>query len=201
MWVIKLGGSLLGTPELNTWLGMLVHQSNGRVVIVPGGGPFADAVRAAQCSAGFDDAAAHHMALLAMEQFGLVMKSLHPALVTAASELEIAERSWQHRAIVWQPSQMVLSDETIARSWDVTSDSLAAWLAEKIGAERLVLVKQADVAENSLAAHRLVAEGVLDAAFADFAAGLSCPVHIVGKSEHAAFAAALTGGPLPALAF
>jgi aspartokinase-like uncharacterized kinase len=201
VWVVKLGGSLLCTPELNTWLGMLVHQSNGRVVIVPGGGPFADAVRAAQDSAGFDDAAAHHMALLAMEQFGLVMKSLHPALVTAASELEIAERSWQHRAIVWLPSQMVLADETIAQSWDVTSDSLAVWLAVKIGAERLVLVKQADVAENSLAAHRLVAEGVLDAAFADFAAGLSCPVHIVGKSEHAAFAAALTGGPLPALAF
>src|ERR1700690_2989195 len=144
MWVVKLGGSLLGTPELKEWLAMLVRQSDGRVVIVPGGGVFADTVRDGQRRVGIDDAAAHHMALLAMEQYGLVLKSFQPGLAMVASELEIAERSWQHRAIVWMPARMVLAEEAIPRNWAVTSDSLAAWLAGKIGADRLVLVKQLD---------------------------------------------------------
>lgn len=201
MWVVKLGGSLLGTEELKDWLSLLARQSDGRIVIVPGGGVYADAVRDHQQAGGYADAAAHQMALLAMEQYGLVLQSLQPALVTAASELEIAERSWQHRAIVWMPRHMVLADEAIPMSWDVTSDSLAAWLAGKIGADRLVLVKHHDVAEQPVPVERLMKEGILDAAFAKFAANLTCPIHIIGKSGCAAFAAALAGGPIPALAF
>jgi aspartokinase-like uncharacterized kinase len=45
MWVVKLGGSLLGSPELPRWLDTLVKISDGKVLIVPGGGMFADAVR------------------------------------------------------------------------------------------------------------------------------------------------------------
>lgn len=200
MWVVKLGGSLLGQPELKEWLDMLASQSDGRVVIVPGGGVFADAVRAAQPAGGYDDATAHHMALLAMEQYALVMKSLQPELVTASSELELAERSWQHRPILWIPSRMVLADDTIAMSWDVTSDSLAAWLAGKIGADRLVLVKHQGVPEQPLPVSRLVHEGVLDSAFDEFSHALTCPIDVMGKSDHALFAEALAGGPMPARA-
>lgn len=195
MWVLKLGGSLLGQPELRSWLSMLAGNSDGRVLIVPGGGVFADAVRDAQQVAGYDDAAAHRMALLAMEQFGLVMKSLQPDLTTVASELEIAERSWQHRAMIWMPSAMVLADETIPMDWSVTSDSLAAWLGAKLGADRVVLVKQVDA--GNLALPQLVAEGVLDQAFERFAQRLACPVEVVGKSSWQAFAAAIAGHPMP----
>lgn len=200
MWVVKLGGSLLGQPELKTWLSLLARQSDGRIVIVPGGGVFADTVRTAQPVGGYDDATAHQMALLAMEQYGLVMKSLQPELVTASSELEIAERSWQHRAIIWMPSHMVLADETIPMNWDVTSDSLAAWLAGKIGADRLVLVKHVGFSEQPLPINRFVEQGMLDKAFAEFAAQLSCPIHMIDKSGCATFAAALAGGSMPARA-
>lgn len=198
MWVLKLGGSLLGQPELRSWLSMLAGNSDGRVLIVPGGGVFADAVRDAQQVAGYDDAAAHRMALLAMEQFGLVMKSLQPDLTTVASELEIAERSWQHRAMIWMPSAMVLADETIPMDWSVTSDSLAAWLGAKLGADRVVLVKQVDAGNRALP--QLVAEGVLDQAFEKFAQQLACPVEVVGKSSWQAFAAAIAGHPMPSRA-
>ncbi len=200
MWVVKLGGSLLGTPELKAWLDMLVQQSDGRIVIVPGGGIFADAVREAQRIAGFDDAVAHHMALLAMEQFGLTLKGMQPAIAVAGSELEISERSWQHRAIVWLPSKMALADDAIPQNWDVTSDSLAAWLAKKVNASRLVLVKHEEtVSEAPL--EKIAQQGVLDSAFMKFAAELSCPIHIVGRGGHGEFVKALKGGPLPARAF
>ena len=52
----------------------------GSIAIVPGGGPFADAVRTAQASMGYDDRAAHAMALMAMAQFGCALQSLNPAL-------------------------------------------------------------------------------------------------------------------------
>lgn len=198
MWVLKLGGSLLGQPELKSWLTMLAGNSDGRVLIVPGGGVFADAVRDAQPLAGYDDATAHRMALLAMEQFGLVMKSLQPDLTTVASELEIAERSWQHRAMIWMPSAMVLADEAIPMNWSVTSDSLAAWLGAKLGADRVVLVKQTDAGDAPIS--KLVAEGVLDQAFETFAARLTCPVEVVGKSSWQGFAAAIAGNPMPSRA-
>ena len=68
MWVVKLGGSLLGSPELKQWLDTLVTHSDGRVLIVPGGSLFADAVREAQAVSGVDDVLAQRLALLAMDQ-------------------------------------------------------------------------------------------------------------------------------------
>lgn len=197
MWVVKLGGSLLDAPELRAWLHMLVRCGDGRVVIVPGGSVFADAVREAQARSGIDDAVAHRLAVLAMDQYGHLLTGICPELVVADSELELAERGWQHRAIVWLPSRMVLTDESIPASWSVTSDSLAAWLALKIGAERLVLVKSGEQAAAEVTLPQLGNAGVVDDAFRDFAARLACPVHVVGKGSHAAFAEALTGGEMP----
>jgi aspartokinase-like uncharacterized kinase len=128
------------------------------------------------------------------------MKSLQPDLVMASSELEIAERSWQHRAMVWMPSHMALADDGIPMNWDVTSDSLAAWLCAKIGADRLVLVKHAANIDQPATIGCLVEEGVLDAAFPTFAARLTCPFHVVDKADYVAFATALTAGTIPALA-
>lgn len=184
MLVVKLGGSLLGTPELQIWLDILAREGDGRVVIVPGGGVFADAVRVAQKVGNFNDATAHHAALLAMDQFGLVMEGLQPELATAASELEISERSWQHRAIVWLPSRMVLADDDIPKSWDVTSDSLAAWLTAKLGAEELILVKYSDTIDTRFTVPQLISKNVLDPSFDQFAASLNCPVSVIGKQGY-----------------
>lgn len=196
MWVIKLGGSLLGTLELTKWLETIVKHSDGKVVIVPGGGLFADAVREAQKISCFSDAVAHKMALLAMDQFGVMLADLNPALVTASSELEIAERGWQHRGIVWLPSKMVLVDERIPKSWQVTSDSLAAWLASKLEAEQLVLVKskpfQTDTKCVQATIHTLSNNGFTDHAFSTF-----CADHyaswIVHKSDYHLFAQGFNG--------
>jgi Amino acid kinase family len=58
--VVKLGGSFAFSEHLRKWVEALA-ACVGRVVIVPGGGPFADAVRLAQTRMGFDDRAAHQM--------------------------------------------------------------------------------------------------------------------------------------------
>src|SRR5215831_4903933 len=65
--VVKLGGSVMRSPELSAWLDVIA-ASLRPVILVPGGGALADEVRAAQLELGFDHAAAHRMALLAMDQ-------------------------------------------------------------------------------------------------------------------------------------
>jgi aspartokinase-like uncharacterized kinase len=200
MWVVKLGGSLLGSPELARWLDTLVQISDGKVLIVPGGGMFADAVRQAQDTSLINDAVAHHLALLAMDQFGLLLAGMNPGLVTASSELEIAERGWQHRGIVWLPSRMVLADENIPKNWHVTSDSLSAWVANKIGSEHLILVKSKDLSDYAIASRvamqTLIADGLIDHAFAEFGAQSNAQIWVLNKSDYNVFAQSLNLGKL-----
>ena len=168
VWVVKVGGSLLGSPELERWLGLFAKFSDGNIIIVPGGGVFADAVRHAQKVSKISEECAHKLAVLAMDQFGLLLANMNPDLAVAKTEMEIDERTWQHRCIIWLPSQMVLADDSIPKSWDVTSDSIAAWLAEKVNAQQLVLVKS-DMPEGPELSLRMMSQsGVVDQAFSDF---------------------------------
>lgn len=192
MWVIKLGGSMLGAPELAHWLSLIAKYGDGKVVIVPGGGLFANSVREAQQISNASDEVAHQLALLAMDQFGLLLAGMNSELATASSELELAERGWQHRGIVWLPSKMAMADSSIPQNWQVTSDSLAAWLANKLGAEHLILVKSKPLITYQTAApsalQHLVDDEVIDSQFTHFAAGKPFQSWVLNKADSAIFA-------------
>ena len=192
MWVVKIGGSLLGSSELERWLQIFAQYSDGNVIIVPGGGVFADAVRESQRLSSISDSCAHRLAVLAMDQYGLLLANLNPLLATANSELEIAERTWQHRAIVWLPSKMVFADDTISQSWDVTSDSIAAWLAQKINAAHLLLIKSEKPEEAELSLQVVTDNDLVDEAFNQFVQNKTFDSWIVDRSDFAAFEAGLS---------
>ena len=128
-----------------------------------------------------------------MDQFGLLLAGMNSNLVTASTELEIAERGWQHRGIVWLPSHMVLADEQIAQNWQVTSDSLSAWIANKIGAEHLIIVKSADITvyQAEVKAPALVEAQVLDPAFPGFIAAGNFNSWLLNKRQYEVFAQGL----------
>ena len=178
--VVKLGGSLHDSPELAGWLRMLAY-AGGRIVVVPGGGPYADTVRAAQMRVGISDAAAHHMALLAMDQYALMLCDLQPNLVPAASTQEIAKAIAHGLTPIWLPSKMSLKAPDIPRNWSVTSDSLSAWLAHHLGAEALALVKYENPGIDDLSI--LADGGWIDMAFTDYARIFGKPVNIIGQDE------------------
>jgi aspartokinase-like uncharacterized kinase len=167
--VVKLGGSLASSPHLRGWLDA-VGRGAGRVVVVPGGGPFADAVRTAQGPIGFGDNAAHHMALLAMEQFGIALASLDARLERADSHTTISSVLGDRKVAIWSPTREVLAARDIPHAWEVTSDSLAAWLARKMRAPRLLLVKSVAPSADACLADDLAARGVVDPAFPRFLA-------------------------------
>ena len=161
--IVKLGGSHASGPHLKDWLAAIAAQA-GAIAIVPGGGPFADAVRKAQPGIGFDDRAAHAMALMAMAQFGCALASLNPALRLAGSRSALLRALKDGKVPVWSPERMARLAR-LPETWKLTSDSLAAWLAGALGAGRLVLVKHTRFEGVALGAHDLVASGVVDPLF------------------------------------
>jgi len=177
--VVKIGGSLWRSPQLGDWIAAL-RRFPGPMIVVPGGGPFADAVRTVQKVMGFSDAAAHEMALLAMEQYGLALADMFEALLLSSTS---GARPGDIR--IWRPSAARAALD-IPASWEATSDSLAAWLARSSGASRLLLIKSVD----------LDADGgppdLFDPCFPKFAAGLE--VFVAGPSNLDRAAEVFAGG-------
>lgn len=182
MWVIKLGGSLSDAPVLQQWLNRLSRHSAGRAVIVPGGGAFADQVRAAQELWKFDGTTAHRMAILAMQQMALMFHGLNAGLQIAASAAEIRRTLEQNKVALWSPDYKALDRAGIAASWDITSDSLAAWLAGELQASGLILIKSVPVPQNNDLTY-LGKQGIVDSAFNAFAARLTCPIKLFHRDE------------------
>ncbi len=194
MWVVKLGGSLSRDPLLKDWLECLAETGGGRVVIVPGGGAFADQVRTHQAHWRFDDLVAHNMAVLAMAQYAIMLSSICPQLVPAPGDDEIRRALRKGRVPLWQPLALMREAPDELTNWGVTSDSLSAWLANRLHAERLVLVKACAVdAEATLAS--LIATGIVDQSFDTFTRNARYAIDVVGKSDLRPIRALLRAAP------
>ena len=187
--IVKLGGSLAGSVRLADWLEALA-RCGGRVVVVPGGGPFADVVREAQSVMGFGDETAHELALLAMAQYGRALAVLSPGFVVAGSSEAIRQALHAGVVPIWSPEEMVLAADMPA-SWDVTSDSLAVWLAGCVGAARLLLVKHGAFSDAPVSAVDLAARGVVDRAFPRYLASGGAPAFVVRADDPSAVAEAV----------
>jgi aspartokinase-like uncharacterized kinase len=150
--VVKVGGGLLGAAGALERVCVAVARLGRReaLVVVPGGGPFADAVRELDRELGLSPEAAHWMAILAMDQYAhlladrirggrLVEEPGAIAAVLAAGEIAILA-----------PSRWLRAADTLPHSWDMTSDSIAAFVAGALDAVRLELVKPAEVGEEGV---------------------------------------------------
>ncbi len=163
MWVVKIGGSLETAPGIGELLALLVGYGRSSIVIVPGGGRFADRVRASQNKLNLNDETAHVMAIRAMEQFAEVLFGLNPNLHPIVHTGEIDAINKKAAVPVWLPGKLLAEQPDIPASWQVTSDSLALWFAGEINAEALVLVKSASNKTSDL--KQLVESGYLDEYF------------------------------------
>jgi aspartokinase-like uncharacterized kinase len=141
--VVKVGGGLSAVPgALDLVCSELARLGRGhRLLIVPGGGPFADAVRRSQSDLGMTADAAHWMAILAMDQYAHVLADRIDSAVLVEEPGEIGEILSSARLPVLCPYRWMRSADVLPHSWEVTSDSVAAVIAGALGAERLALIK------------------------------------------------------------
>lgn len=185
MIIIKLGGSLSRSDVLVNCLNAVEKNYQGRaVVIVPGGGAFADQVRLAQQHWQFDDNTAHHMALLAMQQMALLFKGLKPDFAIADTVTAIQEQLDRQKTVIWSPGIIELDNAGIPASWDITSDSLAAWLAKTLSATELILIKSAAI-DAGLSLNQLAEQHIVDKAFCDFVEQAAFKVRIINAQSWA----------------
>ncbi|HTP19594.1 MAG TPA: hypothetical protein VMJ65_08315 [Solirubrobacteraceae bacterium] len=137
--VVKVGGGLLrdeGLDGLRRACAEVTSLAARRpVLVVPGGGPFADAVRAVDDQVGLADSTAHRLALHAMDQLGVLLVPFLPGaelldrlIAPASLGLLLASPAFEGRP-------------DVPESWDVTSDSLAVLAAGAIGADEAILLK------------------------------------------------------------
>ena len=143
--VVKLGGGLLAHAALfDRALAAIAAAAPGRrLLIVPGGGVFADTVRGVDRDLHLSDDAAHWMAVLAMDQYAHLVASrlAGGVIVEDLSQIDAAVSRATVNVPVLAPFRWLRKTDPLPHSWTVTSDSIAAWVTGQVGARRLVLVK------------------------------------------------------------
>lgn len=189
--VVKLGGSVVRSPELPAWLDVLA-ASQRPVVVVPGGGALADEVRAAQTTLGFGDGPAHRMALLAMDQLAWAIAGLRSGFEVGATEDALRQTLQQGCVAVWAPYSLVADRSDIPQSWTVTSDSLALWLGRRLDAGGCYVIKSIARSRAEFSAEQLARDGVVDEAFPSMFRDAGFPVFLLGRGDQAALAASLS---------
>lgn len=132
MIVVKLGGSLIHRArELVNEITEYSNTSGQKILIVPGGALFADAVRKVNAS----EETAHWMAVLAMEQYGYYLGNGTEAKLI--DSLKIGEG-----VSILLPYALLKEKDELPHTWDVTSDTIAAWVALQLKAR---FIKATDV--------------------------------------------------------
>jgi probable H4MPT-linked C1 transfer pathway protein len=141
--VVKIGGGLLAHDGcLDVVLAVISDMARERpLLIVPGGGPFADAVRAQDDRLGLSDDAAHWMAVLGMDQYAHLIASRLPGSTVVWDEAAIGSAIRSGSVPVLAPSTWLRRADPLPHSWHVTSDSIAGWVARAVGARDLLLIK------------------------------------------------------------
>jgi dihydroneopterin aldolase len=101
------------------------------------------------------------------------------------------------RIAFWLPSRMALGADDLPESWQVTSDSLAAWLALRLDASALVIIKSVNAKTDPITAEALVEREIVDPLFACFAAQNNADIRLAGPADLAGAGALLAAGDLP----
>ena len=147
--VLKIGGSLLNFPDRLSRLLMEIENiaSRYQILIVPGGGTFADEVFKIQQAFALSDDTAHWMAILAQNQFGMVLAE---RLTSRMTIIEVNEFTNSNNTglFLLMPFSYLKANDELPHTWDVTSDSIALWIGKETESDFVLLVKIVDGIAN-----------------------------------------------------
>jgi aspartokinase-like uncharacterized kinase len=144
--VVKVGGSLAEDPErlINLCTRLSGLAKSYELVVVPGGGRFADVVRDSDKRFNLSSEISHRMAILGMDQFGLLLAQITPNSCATYLLDDAKQLSATEVVPVFLPSRLMFKEDPLKNSWDVTSDSIATCVASRLQAAKVLLVTDVD---------------------------------------------------------
>ena len=143
--VLKIGGSLSRGDGLELLCREIRRLGERyRILVVPGGGEFADQVRTASTRFKLSETTAHCMALCAMDQYGYLLNHLIAGSYLTADLPSACRATEGGKVSILLPSTPVLQYSGLPHSWHVTSDTISAWVTHQAHCRRLVLLKDVD---------------------------------------------------------
>lgn len=176
--VAKVGGSLLDWRPLPSLLAQfLATLSPARVVLIAGGSGAADWVRRFDRAHSLGDEAAHHLAVRSLDLTAHALAAILPGSEVAETLASLGP-CWQSgRVPILSPRLVLAEDDRTAilplpRSWEATTDSIAARIARVIRADELILLKSATAPPDATAAE-MAQLGLVDPLFPTESRGIS----------------------------
>jgi aspartokinase-like uncharacterized kinase len=152
--IVKLGGSLLGLPDLAARLANFLGDfGRPRPILVAGGGEAVELLRRWDRIYGLGEEASHWIALRMLSITARVLEGLHADLALASSP-DDCRLLWARGKVPVYDAFHFIADideddsDPLPRRWRVTSDSIAARMAVTFGAPELILLKSASLPER-----------------------------------------------------
>ena len=144
--VVKVGGSLLDWPGLATTLAaFLATVRDRKVVLIVGGGRFADALRDLDRVQRIGEVRSHSLSLRVLGLTAHVLADLVPGLVVVPTIADLAACWASPSTPILDPRRFLEADDRspdpLPHAWTTTTDAIAARVATHLGALELILLK------------------------------------------------------------
>ena len=137
MWIVKIGGSWLKNPKLPSLVNFLHKFANQKIVLVVGGGVFAETVRSFYKSNKMTEVTGHVLAMKATEIFAYYLKSINPDILITYKITNFIKESLN----LWLPTEKLSCEKKFEKNWESTSDSIATWLYSNTKSKGIVFIK------------------------------------------------------------
>ncbi|HUG67197.1 MAG TPA: hypothetical protein VMM76_05575 [Pirellulaceae bacterium] len=148
--VAKVGGSLFDFAHLPVVLRSWLDGQPGVNVLIGGGGPFVEAVRRADEVFTLGESSSHWLAIEAMQVSSELLRALLPEARLVHSLDDARQQLASGTMVVLNPAPALKSSDCmLPHHWDVTSDSIAAYVASELQADELVLFKSTLLPANT----------------------------------------------------
>lgn len=144
MHLIKIGGSLTYEAEpLLKALKNYAREKNKKIVIIPGGGDFADVVRKIDKTLNISNSLSHKLAIKCMDLIGEVYAEIgdikaYDTLFDLKREIE------KEKIAILLPSKILLSTDIAEHSWAITSDSLSLYIGKLLDVREVIIATDVD---------------------------------------------------------
>jgi len=145
--IFKIGGKILeNSKNIESTISQLtqLYEENilQKILLIPGGGSYANFIRKIDEELKLGVDLAHWMAVYSMNYNGIELNRKYPRL-ECIEELEKFQDA-KKMFCVFLPYNYLRKNDTLPHSWDVTSDSIAHYIAYKLHLNRCFLIKDVE---------------------------------------------------------